>query len=78
MRAGESRRAWTPAEDSELRAIADQTLTGRRLRGWREHPRGRLHAFARKHGRTVAAVKMRAKRIAARSYLKAEGHPYAD
>ena len=78
MRAGEARRGWTPEEDSELRALAEQTLNGRRLRGWREAPRGRLHAFARKHGRTYAAVKMRAKRLSARSYLKAEGHPHAD
>ena len=78
MRPGESRRGWTPAEDRELRALAEQTLNGRRLRGWREAPRGRLHAFARKHGRTYAAVKMRATRLRARSYLKAEGPPDAD
>ena len=78
MRPGETRRGWTPEEDTELRAIAEQTLNGRRLRGWREEPRGRLHAFARKHGRTYAAVKMRAKRISAQSYLKTEGHTYAD
>lgn len=78
MRAGETLRGPSPEEDSELRAIAEQTLNGRRLRGWREAPRGRLHAFARKHGRTLAAVKMRAKRISARSHLKPEGHPHAD
>ncbi len=77
MRPGETRRAWTPAEDSELRTIADQTLYGRRLRGWRAAPRGRLAAFARKHGRTLAAVKMRATRLSARSYWKAAG-PDAD
>ena len=70
MKPGETRRPWTGEEDAELRAIADQTLNGRRLRGWREEPRGRLHAFARKHGRTYAAVKMRAKRLSARSYFK--------
>ena len=72
MRPSARRRAWTPAEDRELRALAAQTLSGRRLRGWRDAPRGRLALFAAKTGRTVAAVKMRAKRIAARSYRKAD------
>ena len=68
MKAGEPRRPWTPEEDAELRTIAEETFNGRRLRGGREKPAGRLHAFAVQHGRTYAAVKMRAKRIAARSY----------
>lgn len=69
MKRGEKRRHWTPEEDAELQEIADQTLNGRRLRGWRDQPLGRLAQFARKHGRTLAAVKMRATRIEARSYL---------
>ena len=65
-----SKRPWTPEEDAELRALADETRNGRLLKGWRDQPRGRLALFAAKHGRTVAAVKMRAKRIGAKSYFK--------
>ena len=70
MKPGEQRRSWTEDEDRELREIAAYTLNHRRRRGYRESPAGRLRAFALKHGRTEAAVKMRAKRIAARSYWK--------
>ena len=64
-----TKRKWTPAEDAELRAIAEETLNGRRLRGWRDKPMGRLAMFAAKHGRTLAAVKMRAKRMGYHSYF---------
>ena len=64
MKRGEKKRGWTPEEDRELREIAAQNLNGRIMRG-----NSRLHQFALKHGRTLASVKMRAKRIKARSYL---------
>lgn len=70
MKLGEERRLWTPEQDAELREIATETLENKRLRGWRDRPMGRLQQFAVKHGRTLAAVKMRAKRIKARSYWK--------
>lgn len=61
---------WTASEDEELQAIAAETYEGKRLRGWRDKPLGRYAMFARKHGRTVAAVTMRAKRLGAKSYYK--------
>lgn len=64
------KRPWTKAEDEELQALADETLNGRRVKGWRDHPRGRYYIFSVRHGRTLAAVKMRAKRLGAKSYLK--------
>ena len=62
-------RPWTPEEDAELKALAKQSLQHGILRGSRTRSASRIIKFAKKHGRTVAAVKMRAKRIAARSYL---------
>ena len=75
MKRGEKRRIWTPEEDAELVAIAAETLNGRRLRGWRDKPLGRYQQFAVKHGRTLGAVKARAKRIGAQSYLKWQPTP---
>ena len=49
-------------------AIAAETYEGKRLRGWRDKPRGRYAMYAQKHGRTLAAVKMRAKRLGVKSY----------
>lgn len=59
---------WTEAEDAELRLIAAETYEGKRLRGWKDKPRGRYAVFAQHHGRTLAAVKMRAKRLGVKSY----------
>lgn len=70
MKAGETTRRWTPEEDAELQALAEETYnTGlKRWRGRQDY--GRLGDFARKHGRTVQATFKRAQRIAARSYAR--------
>ena len=61
---------WTASEDAELRALAAETRNDKRLRGWRDKPLGRYAVFAQHHGRTLAAVKMRALRVGVRSYCK--------
>ncbi len=61
---------WTEAEERELQKIADSTLNGRRLRGWRDNPLGRLALFANKYGRSHDAVLKKAQRLKARSYVK--------
>ena len=61
---------WTASEDEELRALAAETYEGKRLRGWRDKPLGRYAVFAQRHGRSHAAVRMRAKRVGVRSYCK--------
>lgn len=55
-------------EDAELEALTTENLEHHRLRGTRLDPAGRLHHFAQKYGRTLAAVYMRAYRRGLRSY----------
>ena len=59
-------RAWTAEEDRKLAEIVEQNRQ-RIIRGSRQYPAGRLKQFALMHGRTYAAVKMRAKRMGLRS-----------
>ena len=61
------KRRWTPEEDAELKQIAAYTLRHGRRRGRPGEP-DTLVQFAQKHGRTLAAVKMRAKRKGFYSY----------
>ena len=65
-----TRRRWTPEEDAELEQVAAQTLKYGPRRGRWGRSLGALTQFAQKHGRTLAAVKMRAKRKGFRSYDK--------
>ena len=63
IKRGTSHRKWTEDETSELARVCIKNLELRRLKGWSDKPRGRLAEFAAKHNRTLAAVKMRAKRL---------------
>ena len=65
-----NKREWTEEEIKMLSQAAFDNSEYGALRGLRGHDSGRLHAVARKLGRTYASVKMKAKRLEAASYAQ--------